>query len=84
MAADLNYCLVNIRSIQSGQPLPTKCLASSLTGALPFVTDIPARNFCGSQGISTDPWSKVHSKAISRRGRCDAAEAELSVEVSET
>ena len=42
-------CLVNIRCLQSGQPLPAKSLAIWLTGALPFVPDIPARNFCGSQ-----------------------------------
>src|ERR1700687_801321 len=68
MAADLNYLssehpLHSERTTASG-----KMLAISLTGALPFIPDIPARNFCASRGFSTDPWSKVHSKAlISRR-----------------
>jgi hypothetical protein len=30
MAADLDYLSSNIRCIQSGQPLPTKCLAIQL------------------------------------------------------
>ena len=83
MAADLNYLssehpLHSERTTASG-----KMLAISLTGALPFIPDIPARNFCGSRGFSTDPWSKVHSKAlISRRAEWVVSSITITISIA--
>ena len=83
MAADLNYLssehpLHSERTTASG-----KMLAISLTGALPFIPDIPARNFCASRGFSTNPWSKVLSKAlISRRAEWVVSSITITVSIA--